>query len=80
MYYGLSFEGVIMAKKSKGEHYVNNKEFLKAMVEWRERCVTAEDAGKPRPPITNYIGECFLKLLHTYHIDPILLIIHTGMK
>ena len=62
MYYGLSFEGVIMAKKSKGEHYVNNKEFLKAMVEWRERCVTAEDAGKPRPPITNYIGECFLKI------------------
>ena len=53
MYYGLSFEGVIMAKKSKGEHYVNNKEFLKAMVEWRERCVTAEDAGKPRPPVTN---------------------------
>ncbi len=51
-----------MAKKSKGEHYVNNKEFLKAMVEWRERCVAAEDAGKPRPPITNYIGECFLKI------------------
>ncbi len=62
MYYGLSFEGVIMAKKPKGEHYVNNKEFLKAMVEWRERCVAAEDAGKPRPPITNYIGECFLKI------------------
>ena len=51
-----------MAKKSKGKHYVNNKEFLKAMIEWRERCVTAENAGKPRPPVTDYIGECFLKI------------------
>ena len=62
MYYGLSFEGVIMAKKSKGEHYVNNKEFLKAMIEWRERCAEAENIGEPQPPVTNYIGECFLKI------------------
>ena len=51
-----------MAKKSKGAHYVNNKEFLKAMVEWRERCAAAENNGKPQPPVTNYIGECFLKI------------------
>ena len=51
-----------MAKKSKGKHYVNNKEFLKAMVEWRERCVSAENIGEPRPPVTDYIGECFLKI------------------
>ena len=62
MYYGLSFEGVIMAKKPKGEHYVNNKEFLQAMIEWRERCVTAENVGEPPPPVTDYIGECFLKI------------------
>jgi len=56
------FEGVIMAKKPKGAHYVNNKEFLKAMIEWRERCAAAENDGKPQPPVTNYIGECFLKI------------------
>ena len=58
MYYGLSFEGVIMAKKSKGEHYVNNKEFLQAMIEWRESWPDEENI----PPVTNYIGECFLKI------------------
>ncbi len=62
MYDGLLFEGVIMAKKPKGEHYVNNKEFLQAMIEWRERCVTAENVGEPPPPVTDYIGECFLKI------------------
>ena len=51
-----------MAKKSKGSHYVNNKEFLKAMIEWRERCAEAENDGKIQPPVTNYIGECFLKI------------------
>ena len=62
MYYGISCEGVIMDKKSKGSHYVNNKEFLKAMIEWRERCAEAENIGEPQPPVTNYIGECFLKI------------------
>ena len=51
-----------MAKKSKGEHYVNNKEFLHAMIEWREKCEEFEKEGKPQPPVTNYIGECFLKI------------------
>ena len=51
-----------MAKKQKGEHYVNNKEFLQAMIEWRSRCDEAEQEGKSQPPITNYIGECFLKI------------------
>ena len=51
-----------MAKKAKGEHYVNNKEFLEAMVAWREKCSEAEQKGKEQPPVTNYIGECFLKI------------------
>ena len=51
-----------MAKKSKGAHYVNNKEFLEAMVAWREKCAEAEQNGKEQPPVTNYIGECFLKI------------------
>ena len=69
-----------MAKRTQSVHYVNNKEFLKAMIEWRERCEVAENVGEPQPPVTNYIGECFLKLLHIYRIDLILLTIHTGMK
>ena len=48
--------------KSKGTHYVNNKEFLQAMVEWGEKCSEDKKNGKSQPPVTNYIGECFLKI------------------
>ena len=48
-----------MARKPKGEHYVNNKEFLQAMIEWRERVDEAENSGKTPPQVTNYIGSCF---------------------
>jgi DNA-directed RNA polymerase specialized sigma subunit len=50
-----------MAKK-KGIHYVDNKKFLQAMIEWREEYNFAEENGKQTPPVTNYIGECFLKI------------------
>ena len=48
--------------KSKSEHYVNNKEFLNAIVIYRNQCLRAEEAGEPRPRITNYLGECFVKI------------------
>lgn len=51
-----------MAKRQKGEHYVDNKVFLQAMIEWKEKCAAAEKDGKEQPPVTNYIGECFLKI------------------
>ena len=60
-----------MATKPKNKpHYVNNKEFLQAMVEWKERCKIAESEGKPQPPITNYIGECFLKIANHLSYRP----------
>ncbi len=48
--------------KAKGKHYVDNKVFLEAMIKWKEKCKLAEDSGEERPPVTNYIGECFLKI------------------
>ena len=48
--------------KTKSEHYVNNKEFLKAIVIYSNQCLRAEEAGEPRPRITNYLGECFVKI------------------
>jgi DNA-directed RNA polymerase specialized sigma24 family protein len=49
--------------KSKGEHYVDNKDFLQAMIEWKEKCKLAEEDDDGRKPdVTNYIGECFLKI------------------
>ena len=46
----------------KKEHYVNNKEFLAALLEYREKCRVAKENGQPNPRIPNYIGECFLKI------------------
>ena len=51
-----------MSKKSKSVHYVDNKKFLVAMVEFKEKCKVAEEGGDDRPPVSNYIGECFLKI------------------
>ncbi len=48
--------------KKKSEHYVNNKEFLEALVIYRQSCFRSKEAGLPKPRITNYLGECFLKI------------------
>jgi len=43
-------------------HYVNNKDFLAAIVEMKEKVKHAEENGLPKPVISNYIGECILKI------------------
>jgi hypothetical protein len=62
--------------KKKPEHYVNNKELLEALIVYRakvekdffnrnSRNPTREDRSKHwegKPPISNYLGECFLKI------------------
>tara|TARA_Y100000004_G_scaffold193993_1_gene257654 strand:- start:1271 stop:1903 length:633 start_codon:yes stop_codon:yes gene_type:complete len=49
-------------KKVPDNHYIDNNEFFDAMVEWKKLVNAAESVGDPKPPITNYIGECFLKI------------------
>ena len=65
-----------MPARERSEHYVNNREFLDAIVEYRIKVlkeaqkeipdITAEqlkDWKSPnKPRITNYLGECFLKI------------------
>ena len=51
-----------MAKRKQTEYYVNNKEFLAAITEYRDKVIKAKEEEKPRPRVTNYIGECFLKI------------------
>jgi len=55
---------------AKSEHYVNNKEFLEALIQYRESVKRAADAGKPKPRISNYIGECFLKIANHLSYRP----------
>ena len=56
--------------KSKPEHYVNNKELLAAMVEYRKSVNRAKRKKQAKPPVTNYIGECFLKIANHLSYRP----------
>jgi hypothetical protein len=59
-----------LAEKKKKPHYVNNKEFLAAMVEFKQMVSDAEAAGEPKPRVPNYIGECFLKIANHLSYRP----------
>ena len=48
----------IMAKRKKTEYYVNNKEFLAAITDYREKVHAAAEAGEARPRVNN------LSLIH----------------
>ena len=47
---------------SKQKHYINNADFLKALIEYKEASKQAKKDKGPMPPIPNYIGECFMKI------------------
>ena len=43
-------------------HYVNNVEFYEAIKEYQITVQEAKEAGQERPRVTNYLGECILKI------------------
>ena len=56
--------------KKKSEHYVNNKEFLAAMVEYKKLVNKAKKEGKKNPRVPDYVGECFLKIANHLSYRP----------
>ena len=56
--------------KKKSEHYVNNKEFLAAMVEYKKLVNKAKREGRKDPRVPDYIGECFLKIANHLSYRP----------
>jgi len=50
-----------MAKKVSN-HYVDNVKFLEAILEHKELVKEAEETGMPNPRVSDYIGECILKI------------------
>ena len=50
-----------MARRAKA-HYVNNKEFSQAVVDYVNSVNEARDKGEEEPVITAYIGSCFMKI------------------
>ena len=62
-----------MSEKIKAKlkpHYVDNKKFLHAMIEHRLKVQKAEDNKRKKPVVTNYIGECFLKIANHLSYRP----------
>ena len=57
-------------KPKQKPHYVDNKKFLVAMTEYRELRIKAEEEGQKRPQVTNYIGECYLKIANHLSYRP----------
>ena len=55
---------------AKKEHYVNNKEFLEAMKAYRKSVGKAKREKKDKPPVSNYIGSCFLKIANHLSYRP----------
>jgi hypothetical protein len=49
-------------KIKKPKHYINNADFLAALVEYKFKCDEAKNTDKPEPRVPNYIGECFIKI------------------
>lgn len=51
-----------MGRRTTKENYVNNREFLDALMVYRQQVAAAKESGSPKPKVPNYIGECFLKI------------------
>ena len=76
--------GKTMARRKRSEHYVNNKEFLSALIRYREdtEITYIRKFGEPpnkqgrasswdtKPVIPRYIGECFLKIANHLSFKP----------
>jgi len=43
-------------------HYVSKEELQQALIDYRNACVAAVEAGLEEPRVPEYIGECFVKI------------------
>ena len=59
-----------MSSEKKKVHYVNNKEFLAAIVARKQHIKEAEESDLPKPQVSNYLGECILKIANHLSYRP----------
>ena len=52
----------VPAPIKKQKHYINNPDFLRALIEYKEKKELSTKNKTEPPPIPNYIGECFMKI------------------
>lgn len=58
-----------MARRAK-RNYVNNADFLAALVEYKKKCKEAEDCGDPIPKVPNYVGDCIFQIANRLATKP----------
>jgi hypothetical protein len=51
-----------MAKQTNTNHYINNADFLTALLDHREKVQTARANATDMPQVSNYLGDCFIKI------------------
>ena len=60
-----------MAKaKKKTIHYIDNSKFLEEMIKYRDAVAAAKLKNEIPPPVTEYIGECFMKIAQRLSFRP----------
>jgi len=52
----------IVEEIQKKSHYINNKKFFDEMVEWKTKVNECKEMDEPIPPVTPYIGQCFMEI------------------
>jgi len=50
------------SRRKPKTHYVNNPDFLAALVEYKAAIKKCEEAGKPIPRVPDYIGQCIYNI------------------
>ena len=45
---------------TKKRNYVNNPDFLQALVDYKKACKEAEDSGDKMPQVPEYVGKCIM--------------------
>ena len=56
--------------KKQSIHYVDNKQFLAAMIDYKEICKKATEKEQEIPPLPDYVGECFMKIAERLSFRP----------
>jgi hypothetical protein len=61
---------LIKKKRVAQEHYVDNKVFFTAMRQYRREYVRNKKDGLPAPQVSNYIGDCIMKIAQRLSNSP----------
>jgi hypothetical protein len=55
-------ENIMAKKKDNSKHYIDNKQFLAALIEYKKEVARAKKNNEERPQVSDYIGDCFIKI------------------